>query len=284
MDSLVIGLVGLFLLGLIGLFAVAFRRSSSAATDWRKEMQPGAAKADRGAIDPVVVATVDGDDEAGEGDLLVATEDEDAVAALAVRSVEVSKVAEISEDEAGANRRQFFGKAMAMMFFAYLGTLGLSTLSMMWPVVRGGFGADIDLGDADELLGAVRLPDGSVSPLFWAEARAWIVPASEEDISGSQFAENSTVAGGLTALFMTCPHLGCRVPWCDSSKGFECGCHGSKYNGLGEYEAGPAPRNLDRFVVEINDKNRLIAKTGSIVNTPRASDKSVQYPKGPSCI
>ncbi len=284
MDSLIVGLGSLFVLALIGLFAVAFRRSSSATADWRSEVQPAAAKADRGAIDPVVVATADGEDEAGEGDLLVAADEDDDASVPVVRSVEVVKVVEISEEEAGANRRHFFGKAMAMVFFAYLGTLGLSTLAMMWPVVSGGFGADIDLGDADELLAAVRLPDGSVSPLFWAEARAWIVPVNEEEATGSQFEENSTVVGGLTALFMTCVHLGCRVPWCDSSKGFECGCHGSKYNALGEYEAGPAPRNLDRFVVEINDKNRLIAKTGSIVNTARSSDKSVKYPKGPSCI
>lgn len=284
MDSLVIGLGSLFVLALIGLFAVAFRRSSSAAADWRDEMQPEAAKADRGAIDPVVVVSAEGESEEAEGNLLIETDEKVEDTTVVVRSVEVAKVVEISDDEAGANRRQFFGKAMAMMFFAYLGTLGLSTLSMMWPVVSGGFGADIDLGDADELLAAVRLPDGSVSPLFWAEARAWIVPVNEDEIDGSQFQENATVVGGLTALFMTCPHLGCRVPWCDSSKGFECGCHGSKFNAMGEYQAGPAPRNMDRFVVEIDDGNRLIAKTGSVINSPRASVKSVKYPKGPSCI
>ncbi len=282
MDSLVVGIGGLLVLALLGIFAVAFRRSSSATSDWRDELQPEAMKADRGAVEAVVLAQEEGED-VPEGDLLIeADEVEDVVPAA--RAVEVQTITEISPEEAGANRRRFFGKAWAMLFFAYLGTLGLSSLSMMWPVVRGGFGADIDLGDADELLAAVRLPDGSVSPLFWAEARAWIVPANDEDIAGSQFADNGTVVAGLTAIFMTCPHLGCRVPWCDSSKGFECGCHGSKYNALGEYEAGPAPRNMDRFIVELTDKNRLIAKTGSLINTSRASDKSVKYPQGPSCI
>ena len=282
MDSLAVGIGGLLVLALLGMFAVAFRRSSSATADWRDEVQPEAMKADRGGVEVVVLAQEKGED-IPEGDLLTETDEVENVVPAA-RAVQVQSIIEISPEEAGANRRQFFGKAWAMLFFAYLGTLGLSSLSMMWPVVRGGFGADIDLGDADELLSAVRLPDGSVSPLFWAEARAWIVPASAEEIAGSQFIDNGTVVAGLTAIFMTCVHLGCRVPWCDSSKGFECGCHGSKYNALGEYEAGPAPRNLDRFIVELTDKNRLIAKTGSIINTARARDKSVKYPRGPSCI
>ena len=282
MDSLAVGLGALLGLALLGMFAVAFRRSSSATSNFRDEMQPEAIKADRGGVETALLAQEEGED-VPEGDLLIETEEPEDVVPAA-RAVQVQTITEISSEEAGTNRRQFFGKAWAMLFFAYLGTLGLSSLAMMWPVVRGGFGADIDLGDADELLAAVRLSDGSVSPLFWAEARAWIVPASQEELADSQFIENGTVAGGLTALFMTCVHLGCRVPWCDSSKGFECGCHGSKYNALGEYEAGPAPRNLDRFVVELTDKNRLIAKTGSIINTARATDKSVKYPQGPSCI
>ncbi|MEE8375427.1 MAG: hypothetical protein V3S26_03815, partial [Acidimicrobiia bacterium] len=67
------------------------------------------------------------------------------------------------------------------------------------------------------------------------------------------------------------------------SQGFECPCHGSKYNSVGEWFAGPAPRNLDRFVVEVQN-GRFIIKTGSIVLTPRAPSLTVKYPQGPSCI
>ena len=48
--------------------------------------------------------------------------------------------------------------------------------------------------------------------------------------------------GGLRALYQKCPHLGCRVPFCQSSGRFECPCHGSVYNLIGEYVSGPAPR------------------------------------------
>ncbi len=92
------------------------------------------------------------------------------------------------------------------------------------------------------------------------------------------------VAGGMMALWQRCVHLGCRVPECESSQGFECPCHGSKYNFHGEYEDGPAPRNLDRFVVSLNDANELIIDTGTVIETARSSVKTVEYPQGPSCI
>jgi cytochrome b6-f complex iron-sulfur subunit len=79
-------------------------------------------------------------------------------------------------------------------------------------------------------------------------------------------------------------HLGCRVPWCHPSQGFECPCHGSRYNRVGEYEGGPAPRNLDRFPVEITPDSRLIIDTGTIIQTSRAPKKTVKYPQGASCL
>jgi cytochrome b6-f complex iron-sulfur subunit len=86
------------------------------------------------------------------------------------------------------------------------------------------------------------------------------------------------------AMWQKCPHLGCRVPTCIPSQGFECPCHGSKYNIHGEYEAGPAPRNLDRFGVEENDAGDLIIQTGVIVETSRAKNKTAEYPQGPFCV
>ena len=91
------------------------------------------------------------------------------------------------------------------------------------------------------------------------------------------------VAEGLTGLWQKCVHLGCRVPWCSSSQGFECPCHGSKYNAHGEYEAGPAPRNLDRFALEVV-AGRLVINTGAVRDTARSVAKTVQYPQGVSCL
>ncbi len=68
---------------------------------------------------------------------------------------------------------------------------------------------------------------------------------------------------GYVALYQKCVHLGCRVPWCESSQWFECPCHGSKYNRVGEKQGGPAPRGLDRFPLEVSGGN-IIVDTGNL--------------------
>jgi cytochrome b6-f complex iron-sulfur subunit len=152
---------------------------------------------------------------------------------------------------------------------------------MFWPKLSGGFGSDVDAGPVSDLQRMLVAPNGSIVPVFVPEARAYVVPAPTT--LSDQFAGAPVAAANLMALFQRCVHLGCRVPWCATAVGFECPCHGSKYNSIGEYFAGPAPRNLDRFVVEVVN-NRFIIKTGSIIETSRAATLSVAYPQGPSCI
>lgn len=180
-------------------------------------------------------------------------------------------------------RRQFFNRATVALFGTFLATMGGGMLAFMWPKLKGGFGSDIDAGTIDEIRTQVFQADGSITPLFRPDARAYIVPITDEELNSSQFVDKSLAAGGFMALFQRCVHLGCRVPWCGTSQGFECPCHGSKYNYTGEYDSGPAPRNLDRFVVELRD-GRFIIRTGQIIESPRAPEKSVSYPQGPSCI
>jgi len=192
------------------------------------------------------------------------------------------RVVEVSTEEAGVTRRQFFNRALGATFFTFLGVLGLDVLSFLWPKLSGGFGSDVNVGPVQDLLDQAVNADGSVTPVFIPEARAYVVPAPAA--LSTQFEGLGVAVGGVMALWQRCVHLGCRVPWCAPSQGFECPCHGSKYNGVGEYFAGPAPRNLDRFVVELNDSNELIIKTGSVIQTPRALLPSVSYPQGPSCI
>ncbi len=74
--------------------------------------------------------------------------------------------------------------------------------------------------------------------------------------------------GGLRALYQKCPHLGCRVPFCDSSGRFECPCHGSYYNVIGEYIQGPAPRGMDRFKISISDDGRVLVDTATVLPGP----------------
>lgn len=286
---LIVGLSAVAVVGVLGAFVIAYRRSSD-GTDAVGGLSRESRRADRSALEtPVLVgAPVEAAAEAevAEADVVGApamTPPPPEPEPGPVQAVDVVRVEELSPEEAGVSRRQFFTRALGVTFGAFLGLNGVAYLAFLWPRLSGGFGSDIDVGAVADIQSEVFLADGSVLPKFVPEARAYIVPFSETDISRSQFEGLPVVAAGLTALFQRCVHLGCRVPWCGNSQGFECPCHGSKYNFVGEYDSGPAPRNLDRFGV-LEENGRLIVRTGTILQTPRAVAKTVKYPQGPSCI
>jgi cytochrome b6-f complex iron-sulfur subunit len=275
------------LLAALAAFAIAYRRGGEKITDWRSALSKEALAADVSeatapAISPL--STVETEAEPADEEVEAPDEDREVEAEMpvAVAVAEVQRVEEISPEEAGVTRRMFFNRALLATFGGYLGLMGLSIAAFMWPKISGGFGSKVDAGPIEDIRAQVFLPDGSVQPLFIPDARAYVMPFDEA--AGVQFEGKSVVAGGLTALWQKCVHLGCRVPWCATSQGFECPCHGSKYNFVGEYEGGPAPRNLDRFVVEVTEDGRFIIDTGSVIQTARATAKTVQYPQGPSCV
>ena len=89
---------------------------------------------------------------------------------------------------------------------------------------------------------------------------------------------------GLIAIFQKCVHLGCRVPWCQTSQWFECPCHGSKYNRVGEKKGGPAPRGLDQFPIEVSGDTVTI-DTGTVVQGLAIGVETTgQEAEGPSCV
>jgi cytochrome b6-f complex iron-sulfur subunit len=277
--------VGLFaILGAVGAFTIAFRRTRSERVDPTAGVSEETRRADRSLpgvrLTPIEIPAEP--EPVEEAAAMEIDEDIEPEPTHGVTLVERQRVIEVSTEESGVSRRQFFNRAITATFGSFLGLFGLYSLAFFWPKLTGGFGSDVDAGSVEDLTTETVTPDGSVVPVFVPEARAYVVPAP--DNLSEQFEGRGVAAGGLMALFQTCVHLGCRVPWCATSIGFECPCHGSKYNSVGEYFAGPAPRNLDRFEVEVVDGDRFIIHTGAIIQTPRAPNPSVVYPQGPSCI
>jgi len=91
------------------------------------------------------------------------------------------------------------------------------------------------------------------------------------------------IDGEIIALSEKCTHLGCRSPYCESSGQFECPCHGSVFNRIGEYRGGPAPRGLDRYQVRIQD-GIVMVDTGSLSEGDPPGDESIdEPPTGPGC-
>jgi len=277
-----IGVALFAILGAVGAFTIAYRQSEKDKTvDPTSGINTETLQADR-SMDGVQVEPLPEPEDEPVEEIVVEIEPVVQPAVTAVAVLETQRVVEVTPEESGVTRRQFFNRAISATFFAFLGMQGIYYLAFMWPKLSGGFGSDVDAGDIGEIQTAVFASDGSILPLFIPEAKAYIVPAPSSSVS-EQFAGQSVATDNLMALFQRCVHLGCRVPWCGPSQGFECPCHGSKYNSIGQYFAGPAPRNLDRFVVE-NQNSRLIIRTGQIVETPRAPALTVNYPQGPSCI
>ena len=91
--------------------------------------------------------------------------------------------------------------------------------------------------------------------------------------------------GGVTALYQKCVHLGCRVPWCKASQWFECPCHGSQYNRVGEKKAGPAPRGMDHFAMTIGGDGAVTIDTATVITgVPIGTNTTGQEAEGPNCV
>jgi cytochrome b6-f complex iron-sulfur subunit len=92
------------------------------------------------------------------------------------------------------------------------------------------------------------------------------------------------IDGEVRALSQKCTHLGCRVPYCDSSGQFECPCHGTVFNRAGEHRSGPAPRGMDSHPVELGDDGLLYIDTGSTDDGPANGTETIdEPPTGPLC-
>lgn len=186
----------------------------------------------------------------------------------------------------GVSRRQFFNRSIVGFMGLGISGFGAGIIAYLWPSVSGGFGARINLGSVDDVKQSVRDGNGF---FYVPEGRMWVTeyPASGLSAAEQVYSESELngMRAGLVALWQTCPHLGCRVPECIPSQWFECGCHGSQYNRVGEYKAGPAPRGLDRFVMEVDSANNFIVDTGSIIpGPPLGTNTTGQEAEGPNCI
>ena len=64
---------------------------------------------------------------------------------------------------------------------------------------------------------------------------------------------------GFAALSLTCTHLGCTVE--QDGTGFRCPCHGSRYDGQGNVERGPARQSLRQLRVELSSQGHVLVHT-----------------------
>ena len=208
--------------------------------------------------------------------------------ALAVpQSVAVAPWTPPDPEAIGVSRRQFFNRATVTLMSAGLGGFGAAVLGFLWKGAEGGFGSKINAGKVDDIIADIRSNNGF---LYLPEARAWVTEypkeslAKAEAIYASQAPVFAGMSSGIVALYQKCPHLGCRVPTCATSQWFECPCHGSQFNRVGEKKGGPAPRGMDRFAVSINNGS-VVIDTGAVFGGPSIGTNTTgQEAEGPHCV
>lgn len=189
------------------------------------------------------------------------------------------------EETIGIARRQFLNRSIVGLMSFSISTFGVASIAFLYGGGGSeGFGSRIVVGKVSDVEARI---DGANGFLYLPEGRMWVTrypPASiskaEEAYSGPEL---NGMRAGLVALFQKCPHLGCRVPQCETSQWFECPCHGSQYNRVGEKKGGPAPRGMDRFATEVND-GVFIVDTGTVIQGPPIGTNTTgQEAEGPHC-
>jgi nitrite reductase/ring-hydroxylating ferredoxin subunit len=138
------------------------------------------------------------------------------------------------KDENGVPRRDFLNKITA----AALGITGL-----------GG--------------AVVTLNYISPNVLFEPPSRFHIGPPEDYPVNSVNFLREQQVfivrtANGFFAVSAICTHLGCIVEWKPDDNLIECPCHGSKYTRDGKKVAGPAPRSLPHFSIQLAPDGQLV--------------------------
>jgi cytochrome b6-f complex iron-sulfur subunit len=190
----------------------------------------------------------------------------------------------VDEEELGVTRRQFFNRSILAGSGIGLGAFGVASLAFLWPSGGAGSATAVNVGSEAD----AKTAFDSKIPFYNAGAKTYIVAYPKADLPKAKKVYNDLILAGMekgyVALYQKCVHLGCRVPWCESSQWFECPCHGSKYNRVGEKQGGPAPRGLDRFPLDVVGGNIIVHTDNLQIGPPIGTNTTGQSPEGAPCV
>ncbi|MDP2293577.1 MAG: Rieske 2Fe-2S domain-containing protein [Actinomycetota bacterium] len=191
-------------------------------------------------------------------------------------------------EEIGVSRRQFLNRATVTLMSAGLASFAAAGfVAFLWPTAAPVFGGKVNVGKLNDILSSIRSNGGF---FYSSSARSYVTVYPAEALPKAKSVKEYAplmpgLEAGVGAMYQKCPHLGCRVPECKSSQWFECPCHGSQYNRVGEKKAGPAPRGMDRFAVTVSASGDVIIDTSTVfAGAPIGTNTTGQEAEGPHCI
>jgi cytochrome b6-f complex iron-sulfur subunit len=174
----------------------------------------------------------------------------------------------------GFSRRQLLRTALGTGIGLWLLEVLAGTVAFAWPNLKGGFGSKVVVGDLETLAANPATQGTSVrdgAPAYLPEARAFVALVDPSaPIKPGESATGDGAETNLRTLYQRCTHLGCKPNFCDRNFWFECPCHGSRFDRLGEKVAhlGPAPRGLDRFAHTVDAHGVVTIDTGKLTLGP----------------
>ena len=277
---LTVALAGLVVLAALFLFTSSARRDRAAATG---SLSKETRRRDRSDVTPDALTDV-GARSARDVERAAAAEWRGGTDVLPVADAPPPEPVYMDEHALGVTRRQFLNRGVVGGFGLALSGFGASMLAFLWPSGTGGFGSKVNAGTLDDIKAGIQDGNGF---FYFAEARTWFTEYPADALKDAEkFYTGGVLEGmkaGINALYQKCPHLGCRVPSCESSQWFECPCHGSKYNQVGEKKAGPAPRGMDRFGVLLEGGRVIVDTSLPIQGPPIGTNTTGQEAEGPFC-
>ena len=281
---LILAIIGLVLLAAVVLFAASRRRDATSAIN---EVSAETRRADlERAKTNVGVAAAEGGVTGKELEKSVALQQRTSEMDLFDDGNDIEPWVAPDPEVIGVARRQFLNRAIIGLMALNITGFGAAVIAQLWPGASEGFGSPIRVGPLTDVVASIQANNGF---LYLAEGRMYVTeyPTGALEKAAPIYANTPAWPGiqaGVKAIFQKCPHLGCRVPECGSSQFFECPCHGSFYNRVGEKRGGPAPRGMDFFGMSVDD-GVLTVNTGTRINGPAIGvDTTGQEREGPSCL
>jgi cytochrome b6-f complex iron-sulfur subunit len=186
--------------------------------------------------------------------------------------------------QAVLSRRQLINRGIIGVFTAALAGVVTSAVAYIWPEVDSGSGSKYAVGGASDLKERLAVDR---RPYVGGNGRFYLVPFPTDRLAEARKVYPAPVIAGmkegLVALSPVCTHEGCHVPYCDSSAWFECPCHGSRYDGIGEQRRGPAPRGLDHYAVTVVGGVVTVDTTRRYLGPPPGTETIDDPAAGPHC-